>query len=192
MTTLTDTQSIILSAAAQRADHIALPLPTNLRGGAATKVVGTMLAKGLLEEVDADLRKRELIWRETGDGHGVTLVATEAGLDAIGVAQEAGPANAAPLDAPDAPIKASAPHTPTTGAAPTPRAPREGTKQAALIDMLSRPEGATLDEMATALQWTPHTVRGAMSGALKKRLGLVINSQKDIQRGRIYRTSKLK
>ena len=192
MTTLTDTQSIILSAAAQRADHIALPLPTNLRGGAATKVVGTMLAKGLLEEVDADLRKRELIWRETGDGHGVTLVATNAGLDAIGVAQEAGPANAAPLDAPDAPIKASAPHTPTTGATPTPRAPREGTKQAALIDMLSRPEGATLDELTTALQWTPHTVRGAMSGALKKRLGLVIASQKDIQQGRIYRISKLK
>jgi hypothetical protein len=192
MTTLTDTQSIILSAAAQRADHIALPLPTNLRGGAATKVVGTMLAKGLLEEVDADLRKRELIWRETGDGHGVTLVATEAGLDAIGVAQEAGPANAAPLDAPDAPIKASAPHTPTTGVAPTPRAPREGTKQAALIDMLSRPEGATIEEIATGLQWAPHTVRGAMSGALKKRLGLVITSQKDIQRGRIYRTLKLK
>ena len=186
MTTLTDTQSIILSAAAQRADHIALPLPTNLRGGAATKVVGTMLAKGLLEEVDADLRKRELIWRETGDGHGVTLVATDAGLDAIGIEHEAGPANAAPLDAPDAPIKASAPHTPTTGATPTPRAPREGTKQAALIDMLSRPEGATLDELATALEWAPHTCRGAMSGALKKRLGLVITSQKVDGRGRVY------
>ena len=192
MTTLTNIQSIILSAAAQRADHIALPLPTNLRGGAATKVVGTMLAKGLLEEVDADLHKRELIWRETGDGHGVTLVATNAGLDAIGVAQEAGPANAAPLDAPDAPTDEPAAQAAVTGAAPTSRAPREGTKQAALIDMLSRPEGATLDEMATALQWTPHTVRGAMSGALKKRLGLVIASQKDIQQGRIYRISKLK
>jgi hypothetical protein len=186
MTTLTDTQSIILSAAAQRADHIALPLPTNLRGGAATKVVGTMLAKGLLEEVDADLRKRELIWRETGDGHGVTLVATNAGLDAIGVEQEAGPANTAPVDAPDAPIQVSAPHIPTTGAAPTPRAPREGTKQAQLIDMLSRPEGATLDEIATALQWAKHTARGAMSGALKKRLGLVITSKKVDGRGRVY------
>jgi hypothetical protein len=52
--------------------------------------------------------------------------------------------------------------------------------------MLSRPEGATLDEIATTLQWAKHTARGAMSGALKKRLGLVITSQKDIQRGRIY------
>ena len=183
MTTLTDTQSIILSAAAQRADHIALPLPTNLRGGAATKVVGTMLAKGLLEEVDADLRKRELIWRETGDGHGVTLVATNAGLDAIGIEQEAGSANAVALDAlTDEPAAQAA----VTGAAPTSRAPREGTKQAALIDMLSRPEGATLDELATALEWAPHTCRGAMSGALKKRLGLVITSQKVDGRGRVY------
>ena len=183
MTTLTDTQSIILSAAAQRADHIALPLPTNLRGGAATKVVGTMLAKGLLEEVDADLRKRELIWRETGDGHGVTLVATDAGLDAIGIEHEAGSANAVALDAlTDEPAAQAA----VSGAAPTSRAPREGTKQAALIDMLSRPEGATLDELATALEWAPHTCRGAMSGALKKRLGLVIASQKVDGRGRVY------
>ena len=186
MTTLTDTQSIILSVAAQRADHIALPLPTNLRGGAATKVVGTMLAKGLLEEVDADLRKRELIWRETGDGHGVTLVATDAGLDAIGIEHEAGPANAAALDATNVQTDEPAAQAAVTVAAPTSRAPREGTKQAALIDMLSRPEGATLDELATALEWAPHTCRGAMSGALKKRLGLVITSQKVDGRGRVY------
>ena len=183
MTTLTDTQSIILSAAAQRADHIALPLPTNLRGGAATKVVATMLAKGLLEEVDADLRKRELIWRETGDGHGVTLVATDAGLDAIGIEHVAGSANAVALDAlTDEPAAQAA----VTVAAPTSRAPREGTKQAALIDMLSRPEGATIEEIATGLQWAPHTCRGAMSGALKKRLGLVITSKKVDSRGRVY------
>ncbi|MER0237767.1 hypothetical protein [Fulvimarina sp. MAC8] len=80
MTKLSDTQALILSAAAQRPEHIALPLPESLRGGAAAKVVGAMLAKGFLEEVDADLRKGEPVWRETGDGHGVTLVATNAGL----------------------------------------------------------------------------------------------------------------
>ncbi len=83
MTKLSDTQAIILSAAAQREDRIALPLPDSLRGGAATKVVGAMLAKGFLEEVDADLRNGEPVWRETGDGHGVTLVATDAGLAAL-------------------------------------------------------------------------------------------------------------
>lgn len=59
MTKLTDTQAIILSAASQRDGHIALPLPDSLRGGAATKVFGAMLATGLLEEVDADTRKGE-------------------------------------------------------------------------------------------------------------------------------------
>ena len=67
MIQLSDTQAIILSAAAQRPEHIALPLPESLRGGAAAKVVGAMLAKGFLEEVEADMRKGELVWRETGD-----------------------------------------------------------------------------------------------------------------------------
>ena len=51
MTKLSDTQAMILSAAVQRPEHIALPLPESLRGGAAAKVVGAMLAKGFLEEV---------------------------------------------------------------------------------------------------------------------------------------------
>jgi hypothetical protein len=76
---LSDAQAVILSSAAQREDRIALPLPDSLRGGAAAKVVGAMLAKGFLQEVDADMRKGEPVWRETGDGHGVTLVATDAG-----------------------------------------------------------------------------------------------------------------
>ena len=73
MTKLSDTQAIILSAAAQREDRIALPLPGSLRGGAAAKVVGAMLAKGFLEEVDADMRKGEPVWRETGDGSTASL-----------------------------------------------------------------------------------------------------------------------
>jgi hypothetical protein len=85
MTQLSDTQAMILSAAAQRPERIALPLPESLRGGAAAKVVGAMIAKGLLQEVDADMRKGEPVWRETGDGHGTTLVATDAGLAAIGI-----------------------------------------------------------------------------------------------------------
>ena len=56
MTKLSDAQALILSAAAQRPEHIALPLPESLRGGAAAKVVGAMLAKGFLEEVGPPLR----------------------------------------------------------------------------------------------------------------------------------------
>ena len=111
MTKLSDTQAIILSAAAQREDRIALPLPESLRGGAAAKVVGAMLAKGFLQEVDADLRKGEPVWRETGDGHGVTLVATDAGLAAIGIEPE--DANTAPMGATDAPTEEPAQDIPT-------------------------------------------------------------------------------
>jgi len=45
MTQLSDTQALILSAAAQRPEHIALPLPESLRGGAAAKVVGALKKK---------------------------------------------------------------------------------------------------------------------------------------------------
>jgi hypothetical protein len=163
MTKLSDTQSIILNAAAQRDDRNAMPLPSSLRGGAATKVVYAMIAKGLLEEVDADLRKSEPVWRATGDGHGTTLVATDAGLAAIGIA-----------DTPATPAQQSAPKT------------RDGTKQQVLIDLLKGPDGATIDEIVAATGWQKHTARGAMSGALKKRLGLTITSEKE-ERGRVYR-----
>ena len=83
MLKLSDTQALILSAAAERPGWSALPLPGRLRGGAAAKVVGAMLAKGLIEEVDANPHRGEPLWRETGDGHGVTLVATGTGLAAL-------------------------------------------------------------------------------------------------------------
>lgn len=186
MTQLSDTQALILSAAAQRPEHIALPLPESLRGGAAAKVVGAMIAKGLLQEVDADIRKGEPVWRETGDGHGVTLIATDAGLAAIGI--ESDDTQSARTDADEAPREAPATDTPTEPkAAPKTRTPREGTKQAKLIDMLRAPDGATVDEIASALDWRSHTVRGALAGALKKKLGLEVISEKVDNRGRVYK-----
>ena len=186
MTKLSDTQALILSAAAQRPEHIALPLPESLRGGAAAKVVGAMLAKGFLEEVDADMRKGEPVWRETGDGHGTTLVATDAGLAAVGIEPE--DANTAPVGETDAPTEGPATDTPTeTETAPKARTPREGTKQATLIAMLRAPDGATIDEITAATGWQSHTVRGAMAGALKKKLGLEVTSEKVENRGRVYK-----
>lgn len=186
MTLLSDTEALILSAAAQRPEHIALPLPESLRGGAAAKVVGAMLAKGFLEEADADMRKGEPVWRETGDGHGVTLVATDAGLAAIGI--EPDDANTAPAGATEAPTEEPTPDTPTeTEEAPKARTPREGTKQATLITMLRAAHGATIEEIMAATGWQSHTVRGAMAGALKKKLGLEVTSEKVEDRGRVYK-----
>src|SRR6266699_2061503 len=66
---------------------------------------------------------------------------------------------------------------------------RAGSKQARVIGLLQRPQGATIDEMAGAMGWQRHTVRGLISGALKKKLGLDIVSEKT-DRGRCYRISE--
>jgi hypothetical protein len=54
--------------------------------------------------------------------------------------------------------------------------PRTGTKQAILIELLSRPEGATVEQIAEVTGWQKHTIRGAISGALKKKLGLKVEA----------------
>jgi hypothetical protein len=175
MTKLSDTQSVILSAAAQRTDRFALPLPKSLKGGAAHKVVSALVAKGLLKEVKANRKLNDPVWRETDDGRLVTLVITDAGLAAIGLEP----------DEPKEPAS-EAPASPQP-AAPKERKPREGTKQQQMIDLLRRPKGATLAEIVEATGWQQHTIRGAMAGALKKKLGLTITSEKDETRGRVYK-----
>jgi len=178
MTKLTETQTIILSAGAQRADNIALPLPKGLAGAAAKMAVNRMVALGWLQEVDANICRGEPLWRETGDGHGTTLVVTEAGLLAIGielVVVSASNAKSEPAQTLD----------PANGAKTV--VLRAGTKQAQIIAMLQRPEGATIAEIVEATSWQSHTARGMISGALKKKLGLVITSVKEERRGSVYR-----
>ena len=92
-------------------------------------------------------------------------MATQAGMQAIGIATQ-----------PATPVMTHAART-----------TREGTKQAVLIDLLKRPEGATLPQMTEATGWQVHTVRGAMAGALKKKLGLEITSEKLTGADRVYR-----
>lgn len=186
MTKLSDTQLVILNAACQRADRLVLPLPAHLKGGAADKVIASLAAKGLVEEVDA--KRGEPMWRETGDGHGVTLVATDAAFAALGIEPEI-EANVAPTGDDDG---ADAIDACTVAEAPKPapaRKTRADSKQAQLIEMLKRPEGASIEELAVQFGWQPHTIRGAIAGALKKKLGLTIVSEKIEGRGRIYRNS---
>jgi hypothetical protein len=63
---------------------------------------------------------------------------------------------------------------------------RTGTKFARLMELMRRPEGAGLDELMDITGWQAHSVRGAISGGLKKKLGLVVTSQKVEGRGRVY------
>ena len=74
-----------------------------------------------------------------------------------------------------------------TKAASTPRAE---SKQSQLIAMLKQPDGVTIVEITEALEWQPHTVRGAIAGALKKKLGLKVESEKVDDRGRVYRLAE--
>jgi len=181
---LSDTQLVILSAAAQRSNLLALPLPQNLKGGAAQKVVASLLKEGLLDEIDAGTRTGEPVWRRTGDGHGVTLAITEQGLTAIGI--EPDETETIPASTTEATPEDRAPDG-DAGAAHSTRTPRAGTKQAALIALLRAPDGATIEEITTATGWQSHTVRGAIAGALKKKLGLAVTSEKGEGRGRVYR-----
>ena len=68
--------------------------------------------------------------------------------------------------------------------------PRTDSKQSQLIAMLKQPDGATIVEITKALDWLPHTVRGAIAGALKKKLGLKVESEKFDNRGRVYRIAE--
>ena len=194
MTRPSATQAFLLRRAATRPGNLVLPLPDNLRGGVADRVLRAMLANGFIEEVEANSRRAEPLWRETGDGHGSTLIATEAGLAAVGIEPLVANAitaarqgrmarDAAVRDAPAEPAMQLVAHIAPAVAAPI---QRTGTKQAALIALLQRPEGASITEAAAALEWQPHTLRGAIAGALKKRLGLAVSAEKIDGRGTVY------
>ena len=175
MPKLTDTQTMILSRAAARPDNLAMPLPKGLHGAAAKMVVSMMIMRGWLEEVDANIRKGEPLWRETGDGHGTTLMVTEAGLLAVGIE---------PLVA-----RTMAAIRKHAAATPAPKSPtlRTGTKQAQIITLLQRPEGASIAEIVVATGWQAHSARGMISGVLKKKLGLPVTSEKVDGRGTVHR-----
>lgn len=63
------------------------------------------------------------------------------------------------------------------------------TKQAAMVDLMKRPKGASIADLTNATGWQAHSVRGAISGTLKKQLGLRVNSESVEGRGHVYRIS---
>ena len=109
------------------------------------------------------------------DGQPSRLMITQAGREAIGVpaASTAAPAEHQELPPP-----------PQVSEPPAPQDPKG--KLGAVIALLRRPEGATLEEMMSATGWQAHSVRGALSGAIKKGRGLTVLSEKT-DTGRVYR-----
>ena len=155
---LTATQQSVLKIAAKHDDH-AIRWPERLRGGAVKKVADALVSAGLA--------------RHEGD----VLVATDEGLRAVGVE---------PTPVPKAKRTGRAKAARKKNDAKVSRATRADSKQARLIEMLKRKEGASIEEIVKTFGWQPHTVRGAIAGALKKKLGLDVTSEK-VDGRRVYR-----
>jgi len=169
---LSEAQTVILSAACARVDGFVFPITARIKGGAVGNVCKSLLKQRLIEEIPAvDL---DTVWRHDETHGPITLRATPLAFRALGIVE----------DSEQVPVPDGA----DTGSVETTKS-RHGSKQALLIAMLRAPEGATIEEIMAATGWQSHTVRGAMSGALKKKLGLTITSQKVEGRGRIYAIS---
>jgi hypothetical protein len=71
--------------------------------------------------------------------------------------------------------------------AEAPQTPRKESKQQICLALLSRPEGASMEELQKSTGWQPHSVRGFLAGAVKRKLGLALTSEKAEGQPRRYR-----
>lgn len=156
-TKLTATQTTILNAATERPDGN-IELPPTLCGGARTKVIDGLLARGLIADVD---------------GHHLL---TDAGYAAVGKRSPV-PKGLQKMDTPDALQKVEA----------IPPTVRPSTKLATIIDAMRRPDGATIDQMMAQTGWQAHSIRGAISGMVRKRLGYEVVTENGADGQRAYR-----
>ena len=189
-TQLSPAQHAILAHAINHTNGQIDWFPDNIKGGARKKVIDAMFNRALIINdgthwIVANGGYEALgMTRPVDDGHtGASQVLT----DEIGTE-----------DPTDAEIDASNNVDPEIEAAvtgienaarvesKTPRT-RDNSKQATVIGMLKRPEGATIPQIMAATGWQAHTVRGTFAGAFKKKLGLNVTSTKDAGGERVYR-----
>lgn len=147
---LTDTQAILLAAAANRDDGL-VPLTERLRGSAAGKVARSLIEHGLAAEVT--VTRNDPFWREDEDGSAIALRVTCAGLEAVGIVDEDTVSAAA---VPDGGFHGA-------GAMSSPPAPRPGTRRELVIRRLGGEQGTSIAELAEMTGWQPHTLRAALT-----------------------------
>jgi hypothetical protein len=192
---LTDTQLVLLGAAAQRKD-LCLVAPPTLKGATAQKVASKLISAGFIKEVKA--KASDPIWRRDEEsGASYALKLTAAGAKAIAVDDAAEPEDASEksdalanhdqaailskLDAKEArPAEAMEPSP------AGPSAPRGGSKLARVIGLLERDHGATIEELIAATGWLAHTTRAALTGLRKRAYAVAIDRSND-KRGSFYR-----
>ncbi len=166
MPKLSDSQLVILSAAARCQDGAVLPLPRSLKvnKATATKVLKSLLKKGLVAERPA--AADEAHWRKSRDGGRRALAIADAGLQAIGVEPEQGSGKRATAANRRPKTRGGGATRKPSAIKPKGKAPaaaRQSTKQALLIDLLKRKKGATIEAIVEMLGWLPHTVRAALT-----------------------------
>lgn len=193
MTKLTDSQLVVLSAAAGRDDGAAI-LPLRMMKAAAMKVGTSFVVRKLLRETRA--KPGMPVWRGDEDGRGIALLITKAGLKAINAEATEGNAKPGaivstvlvsagkPKDSSESqeaghqevvePLGRKAAETQSKArrkaalAVHAVHAGRAGSKQAMIIEMLGGQQGATLDAMIAATGWLPHTTRAMLTGLRNK------------------------
>ena len=170
---LTNTQRQVLEHAAEQPDGRLGWFPDHVQGGARKKVIEGLWKKALITDIGPD-------W----------FIAPE-GYDALGRVPVA-----LPTTHPDPEVEAALVATEAQWVAEKqattakPRS-RESSKQATVIAMLKRPEGATIAQICAFTGWLSHTVRGTFAGAFKKKLGLTITSAKADGGQRVYRVEEV-
>jgi hypothetical protein len=148
---LSDTQAVLLAAAAARADRSVLPAPEALRlkGAALEQTLKALRGRGLIAEASTGRTKRSK-WAGPDAADRSRLIVTPAGLEAVGV--ESQPAGAGSPDA-----------VPEQRTQRETQRGRPGGKLGILLDAVSRPQGATLEDLTAASGWLPHTARAAIT-----------------------------
>ena len=201
---LTDMQRLVLEHAADQSDGAVTWFPPNVKGGARQKVIDGLVARALITHsgihngciTDAG-------FDAIGGARPVrSAAATQVLGDEVGNQDpsddEITESNQAafapyPFDEPMAPV--APPAEPAAHTVPAkarvaetkPVRTRDNSKQASVLQMLRRPEGATIAQICGATGWQPHTVRGTFAGSFKKKLGLTLLSEKPAGAERTYR-----
>ena len=190
---LTATQHAVLAYAIEHHGGHVEWFPEHVKGGARTKVLQGLAGRNLIEAQDADWLVADAGYAALGRERPAPMpLVNDPEIEAVVTAAEAEWTRVdLRLEAPQEPEPQTQAQTEepqeqvpaTTGLSRT----RENTKQALVIQMLKRPEGATVAQIMAATGWLNHTVRGTLSGVLRKRLGLAIVSGKNAEGVRAYR-----